>query len=140
MNKTNYKPNNLSNDLIESIKLVSKKCFPLNNGDLLFKEGDEKEFIYLIDKGEVSLIKNNQLNDVELIKQHDGDIVGVDLIFNDAQCEYSALVKKPTLLYKILISDFKSLLIKNNKSSIELIKYLSSLINQMETKRINLTI
>ena len=129
----------LSNDLIERIKSIAKSGISFTQGDVLFKEGEHKEFIYLIEKGMVSLVKdNNESNNkkVEIMNQNDGDIVGVDLVFNDKDCEYSALVTEPSILYKVLIADFKELLSKNSDSSLELIKYLSSLVTKLEKKKL----
>lgn len=136
LNKTN-KLYVLSTDLIERIKSIAKSGISFAQGDVLFEEGEQKEFIYLIEKGVVSLIKDNNESGnkkVEILNQNDGDIVGVDLVFNDKDCEYSALVTEPSIMYKILISDFKELLSKNSDSSLELIKYLSSLVTKLEKK------
>ncbi len=136
MNKRTNKLNALSADLINRIKSLANKGISFAQGDMLFKEGDHKEYIYLIEKGEVALIKDKQEKKVEIMSQNDGDIVGVDLIFNDKDCEYSALVLQPSVIYKVLISDFRDLLTNNNGSSLELLKYLSSLINKLESRKL----
>lgn len=130
------KINTLSLDLINRIKSIAKNNSSLGKGELLFKEGDKKEYIYLIEKGEVSIIKQNNNKNVEVMNQHEGEIVGIDLIFNDNECEYSAVATEPTKLYKVLISDFKEFLSLNNSSSLELLKYISSLINKMENQSV----
>lgn len=138
LNKTN-KLYVLSTDLIDRIKSIAKSGISFSQGDVLFKEGEHKEFIYLIEKGMVSLVKdNNEISNkkVEIMNQNDGDIVGVDLVFNDKDCEYSALVTEPSVMYKVLIADFKELLSKNSDSSLELIKYLSSLVTKLEKKKL----
>lgn len=136
----NNKFNTLSFDLINKIKSIRQPtaCISFTKGDLLFEEGDHKEFIYFIEKGGVSLVKNNteSKEKIEIMNQNDGDLVGVDLVFNDKECEYSALVVEPSILYKVLIADFKDMLTKNNGSSMELIKYLSSILNKLEKKKL----
>lgn len=136
-NKSTNKLNTLSLDLVNRIKSIAKNNSSLGKGELLFKEGDKKEYIYLIEKGEVAIIKQNNNKNVEVMNQHEGEIVGIDLIFNDNECEYTALVTEPTKLYKVLISDFKDFLSLNNNSSLELLKYISSLINKMESQSVN---
>lgn len=136
LNSNPIKINALSADLIARIKSIANKGITFAKGDLLFKEGDHNQFVYLIEKGEVALFKDNHENKVEIFCQNEGDIVGIDLIFIDKDCEYSAMVQKPSILYKVLISDFKDLLAKNNGSSIELLRYLSSLLNKIERKKI----
>jgi CRP/FNR family cyclic AMP-dependent transcriptional regulator len=123
-------------DLINRIKSIAKNDTSLTKGDLLFKEGDKKEYVYLIEKGEVAIIKQNNDKNIEIMNQHGGEIVGIDLIFNDNECEYSAVATEPTKLYKVLISDFKEFLSLNNNSSLELLKYISSLINKMENQSV----
>lgn len=138
LNNSN-KLNALSTDLVNRIKLMANNGISFTQGDVLFREGDHKEYIYLIEKGMVSLIKDNNESSnkkIEIMNQNDGDLVGVDLIFNDKDCEYSALVAEPSVLYKVLIADFKELLSKNSSSSIELIRYLSSLLNKLEKKKL----
>src|SRR5690606_16101249 len=129
--------NTLSLDLMNRIKSIAKNNTSLKQGEMLFKEGDKNEYVYLIEKGEVAIIKHNNDKEIEIMNQHGGEIVGIDLIFNDKECEYSAIVTEPTKLYKVLISDFKEFLSLNNNSSLELLKYISSLINKMENQTIN---
>ncbi|MCB0380330.1 MAG: cyclic nucleotide-binding domain-containing protein [Flavobacteriales bacterium] len=136
MNKSKNKLNALSVDLIERIKSIANKGISFAQGEVLFKEGDHKEYIYLIEKGEVALVKDKQEKKIEIMSQNDGEIVGVDLIFNDHDCEYSALVLQPSIVYKVLISDFKELLSNNNGLSLEILKYLSSLINKLESRKL----
>lgn len=136
MNKSKNKFNALSVDLIERIKSIANKGISFTQGEVLFKEGDHKEYIYLIEKGEVALVKDKQEEKIEIMSQNDGEIVGVDLIFNDHDCEYSALVLQPSIVYKVLISDFKELLSNNNGLSLEILKYLSSLINKLESRKL----
>ncbi|MCC7331944.1 MAG: cyclic nucleotide-binding domain-containing protein [Flavobacteriales bacterium] len=133
---TNY-TNTLSSDLINQIKSIALNNSFINEGDLLFREGDKKEFVYLIEKGEVIIVKDHNQQKFEVINQHEGEIVGIDLIFNENECEYSAIASEPTKLYKVLISDFKNFLSRNNNTSIELLKYISALVNKMESQAIN---
>lgn len=136
MNKRTNKLHTLSVDLIDRIKSIANNGVSFAQGEVLFKEGDHNEYIYLIEKGEVALLKDQRERKVEIMSQNDGEIVGVDLIFNDHDCEYSALVLQPSIVYKVLISDFKELLTNNNGLSIEILKYLSSLINKLESRKL----
>lgn len=136
MNKKTNRRNVLSLELIDKIKLIAKKGVSFAQGDVLFKEGDHKEYIYLIETGEIALIKDKQQQKVEIMSQNEGDIVGIDLIFNDRDCEYSALVIQPSVVYRVLISDFVEFLANNSASSLELMKYLSSLITKLETRKL----
>lgn len=137
MNKKVNRINTLSIDLYNKIKSIANKAVSFTQGDLLFKEGDFNEYVYLIEKGKVALVKENLKHKVELLNQNDGEIVGIDMIFNDNNCGYSALAIQPSIAYRILISDFKDFLTTNNSSSLELMKYLSSLITKIESKNLS---
>lgn len=93
------------------------------------------EFVYFIDDGEVALLKLNKEDDeIELMKQEEGDIVGVDILFKNSLCDYSAVAKKSCKLYKTSIEKFQQILSHQKATSMELMRYLCSLLNQLESK------
>jgi len=122
----------LSKELVDKVKNISKRISTHKQGDFLFREGENQNYIYLIEQGDVSLIKKGLTNSVEIVHQNGGDLVGIDFIFNNSESAYSALVNEQTLLYQVLIDDFKVFLKENNNLSLELIQYISSLIKQIE--------
>jgi len=69
---------------------------------------------------------------MEFMTQVTGDIVGVDILFKDSVCNYSAVAKKACKLYKTSIEDFQKILSNQKGTSLELIKYLCSLIKEVE--------
>jgi len=122
----------LSKELVDKVKHISKRISTYKQGDFLFREGENQNYIYLIEQGDVSLIKKGINNIVEIVHQNEGDLVGVDFIFNNTESGYSAVANEKTLLHQVLIDDFKVFLKENNNLSLELIQYLSSLIKQIE--------
>ncbi|MDT8411564.1 MAG: hypothetical protein RQ875_03805, partial [Vicingaceae bacterium] len=60
-----------------------------------------------------------------------------DLIFDNKKCTYSAIVKTSSELHVVEIEKFKQFLINENSLSLELIRYLSSLIKQIENHSLN---
>ena len=92
------------------------------------------EFVYLIEYGEVTLVKLNGDTKIEIMNQVAGDIVGADIIFKNAICDYSAIANKSCKLYKIAITDFQQILSHQKETSLELAKYLCSLITEMEKR------
>lgn len=132
MNNEKLNITRLSQELVDKIKNISKHISTYKQGDFLFKEGENQSYIYLIEQGDVSLVKKGLTNSVEIVHQNDGDLVGVDFIFNNSESGYSAVVNEQTLLYQVLIDDFKVFLKENNNLSLELIQYISSLIKQIE--------
>ncbi|MCO6498834.1 MAG: cyclic nucleotide-binding domain-containing protein [Vicingus serpentipes] len=121
-------------DLIEEIK-SSSRVFTIEKGDYLFTENSPLEFVYLIDEGEVALLKLNKNNDsIELMNQQGGDIVGVDILFKNSLCDYSAVAKKSCKLYRTSLEKFQHILSHQKETSMELMRYLCSLLNQLESK------
>jgi len=106
----------------------------LEIGDYLFVENAALENVYLIEYGEVNLVKIKFESKIELLTQVEGDIVGVDILFKDGVCNYSAIASKSCKLYKMSIADFQTILSKQKATSLELVKYLCSLIVEMEKK------
>ena len=109
----------------------------IEKGGYLFVEGDSLKYVYIIDEGDVSLIKLNNTDKVELLHQGDGEIVGADLYFTGKECKYSAIANKTTNFYKILLSDFENLIQTQKELSIELIQYLCQLLDRMESNMSN---
>lgn len=127
----------LSKELVDKVKNISKRISTYKQGEFLFREGENQNYIYLIEQGDVSLIKKGLVNSVEIVHQNAGDLVGVDFIFNNTESGYSAVVNQKSLLHQVLIDDFKVFLKENNNLSLELIQYLSSIIKQIENNPLN---
>lgn len=106
----------------------------LEIGDFLFVEDAPLEHVYLIEYGEITLAKLNDDTKIELMNQIEGDIVGVDILFKDGICNYSAIANKSSKLYKTSLSDFQGILSHQKATSLELVKYLCSLITEMEKR------
>ena len=124
----------LSAELIDKVKSITTHLYNYKKGDVLIKEGEKQKYVYLIEKGEVILIKTGLKNTVEIVNQKDGDLIGVDLIFNEHVSEYSAIAKKNTTFYRLLIDDFKKIMLANSNLSLELMQYINSLISSIENK------
>lgn len=114
---------------ILQLKGVLKKY---QQGEVLFKEGIEPKSIFLIIKGVVALVKSGAECNVNIMNHKEKDIVGLDLIFDNKLCSYTAVTSSNCEIYEINIDVFKQFLIDENSMSLELLKYLSSLIKQLE--------
>ena len=90
--------------------------------------------MYLIEYGEVTLVKLNGNTKIEIMTQVAGGIVGADILFKNAICDYSALANKSCKLYRITATDFQQILSHQKETSLELAKYFCSLINEMERR------
>ncbi|MBL1231773.1 MAG: cyclic nucleotide-binding domain-containing protein [Flavobacteriales bacterium] len=126
----------LSKKLIDKVKHIADFFKAYDKGDILFFEGEVPIFVYFLEKGEISLVKSGADCKVEIMEHKKGDIVGLDLIFDNKKCTYSAIVKTSSELHVIEIEKFKQFLINENSLSLELIRYLSSVIKQIENNPI----
>jgi CRP-like cAMP-binding protein len=106
----------------------------LEIGDYLFVEDAALEHVYLVEYGEVTLAKLKDETKIELMIQVEGDIVGVDILFKDGVCNYSAIANKSCKLFKTSLADFQAILSHQKATSLELVKYLCSLISEMEKR------
>ncbi|KJS04188.1 MAG: hypothetical protein VR77_12510 [Flavobacteriales bacterium BRH_c54] len=126
----------LSKELIDKVKHIADFFKAYDKGEVLFSEGEMPTYIYLLEKGEISLVKLGTDCEVEIMEHKKGDIVGLDLIFDNKKCTYSAIVKTSSELHIVEIEKFKQFLINENSLSLELIQYLSSVIKQIENNPI----
>ncbi len=126
----------LSKELIDKVKHIADFFKAYDKGEVLFSEGEMPTYIYLLEKGEISLVKSGADCEVEIMEHKKGDIVGLDLIFDNKKCTYSAIVKTSSELHVVEIEKFKQFLINENSLSLELIRYLSSVIKQIENNPI----
>lgn len=126
----------LSKELIDKVKHIADFFKAYDKGEVLFSEGEMPTYIYLLEKGEISLVKSGTDCEVEIMEHKKGDIVGLDLIFDNKKCTYSAIVKTSSELHIVEIEKFKQFLINENSLSLELIQYLSSVIKQIENNPI----
>ena len=122
----------LSQDLIEKIKSISSEIFTLNKNEPLFKEGDITKYIYFIEKGDVALKKAKDKNEIDFLHLSTNELIGIDSVYNEGYCNYSAFTSTTTSGVKILISDFLVLITEHKVASLELMKYLSSILNRIE--------
>lgn len=127
----------LSKELIGKVKQIADFFKAYDKGEVLFSEGEMPTYIYLLEKGAISLVKSGTDCEVEIIEHKKGDIVGLDLIFDNKKCTYSAIIKTSSELHVVEIEKFKQFLINENSLSLELIRYLSSLIKQIENHSLN---
>lgn len=122
----------LSASSFEKMLQLKGKSKQHQQGEVLFKEGEEPKSIFLIIEGEVALVKSGSEFNVNIMNHKEKDIVGLDLIFDNKLCSYSAVTSSNCEIYEIDVNVFKQFLIDENSMSLELLKYLSSLIKQLE--------
>jgi CRP-like cAMP-binding protein len=128
----NISNSKLPQDLIEKIKSISSGFFNLNKNELLFKEGDITKYIYFIEKGDVALKKIKNKSEIDFLHLSNNELIGIDSVYIEGYCNYSAFTSTSTRGLKILITDFIELITEHKVASLELMKYLSSILNRIE--------
>jgi len=129
---TKKRNNSLSKELMGKIKSISSGVFSLNKNESIFNEGDHTDYIYFIENGDIVLKKNKDDSKISFLELLQGELIGIDCVYNDGYCNYSATATSTTEGVKILISDFKKLITEHKKASLELMRYLSSIVNSLE--------
>lgn len=126
------KNNILSEELMDKIKSIACGVFTAKKNELLFNEGDHTDYLYFIENGDVILKKEKNNQKIVFHELLDGDLIGIDCVYNDGLCNYSAKAKETTKGIKILTSDFLKLIAEHKQASLELMKYISSIVNKLE--------
>lgn len=83
------------------------------SGDVIFAEGDKGDCLYIVEKGEVILLKEDgsRLAPVSMIKS--GEFLGeLSALGSSAQRSATAVAVKPCSVYKIKNQDIQSVLAK----------------------------
>jgi len=124
--------NGLSKELMEKIKSISCGVFSVDKNDSILKEGEQTDYIYFIEDGSITLKKKKNDTEITFMELPKGELLGIDCVYTDGLCNYSAFASSTTKGMKILISDFITLVSGHKKASLELMKYLSSILNQLE--------
>ncbi|NOQ72844.1 MAG: cyclic nucleotide-binding domain-containing protein [Crocinitomix sp.] len=98
----------------------------LEKGETLFNIKDSVSHIYFLKKGELSILKNNQL----IWQSYHDEFIGISSYFNkDLYYSYEVKTNKKSTLLKIAIADFESALQKFPALNKELMKLFNDRIN-----------
>lgn len=124
--------NGLSKELMEKIKSISCGVFSFKKNEPIFKEGELTKYIYFIENGNITLKKNKNENEIPFLELPQGELLGVDCVYTEGMCNYSAFSSSATNGVKILITDFLDLINEHKVASLELMRYLSSILNRIE--------
>lgn len=86
----------------------------LNQGDVLFKEGDKPDFAYLIESGEIQVQAENQGETIYLGVLNNGDLLGEMAVIDNEVRSATAVAKTECVLVKIDKNQFMERLIKSD--------------------------
>ena len=96
-------------------------------GDTLFREGDNGDCMYIIDKGQIDIVKRNKT----LSMFTDGDVFGEMALFEDSPRSADAITSSECALYKILNQDFHAFIFDHPKPGI---RFLYETVQEMSQR------
>jgi CRP-like cAMP-binding protein len=119
-----------SEDILESFTPYVK-IETYNEGDIIFKEGDEGTAMYIIEKGQVEIRKK----DKTLSFFKDGSIFGEMALFENAERSADAVAKTDLTLYLVNNRDFRKFIFEHPEPGVQ---FLYTSIREM-SRRLRLT-
>jgi CRP-like cAMP-binding protein len=102
-----------------------------NEGDMIFKEGDEGTAMYIIEKGQVEIRKK----DKTLSFFKDGSIFGEMALFENAERSADAIARTDLTLYRVNNRDFRKFIFEHPEPGVQ---FLYTSIREM-SRRLRLT-
>jgi CRP-like cAMP-binding protein len=119
-----------SEDILESLTpYVEIETY--NEGDMIFKEGDESTAMYIIEKGQVEIKKK----DKTLFFFKDGSIFGEMALFENAERSADAIARTDLTLYRVNNRDFRKFIFEHPEPGLQ---FLYTGIREM-SRRLRLT-
>jgi CRP-like cAMP-binding protein len=119
-----------SEDILESLTPYVK-IETYNEGDMIFKEGDEGTAMYIIEKGQVEIRKK----DKTLSFFKDGSVFGEMALFENAERSADAVARTDLTLYHINNRDFRKFIFEHPEPGVQ---FLYTGIREM-SRRLRLT-
>jgi CRP-like cAMP-binding protein len=119
-----------SEDILESLTpYVEIETY--NEGDMIFKEGDESTAMYIIEKGQVEIKKK----DKTLFFFKDGSIFGEMALFENAERSADAIARTDLTLYRVNNRNFRKFIFEHPEPGLQ---FLYTGIREM-SRRLRLT-
>ena len=82
---------------------------PLHKNDVIFLQGDEGDYFYLIQSGTCAVIRRNGNEDREIAELHAGQGFGEEALLSKAPRNASVVMKSDGILLRLSQSDFENL-------------------------------
>ncbi len=120
-------------ELAATVSVVEEiDCTP---GEIIIQEGTVGDTMYLVIKGEVSVIKDlGEINEIEIDRIKAGDYFGEMALFEDAVRSVSIRIEEPSRFMVLNKQEFKELVREYPQIALEICKVLSSRIRNLHTK------
>jgi CRP-like cAMP-binding protein len=120
-------------ELAATVSVVEEiDCTP---GEIIIQEGTVGDTMYLVVKGEVSVIKDlGEINEIEIDRIKAGDYFGEMALFEDAVRSVSIRIEEPSRFMVLNKQEFKELVREYPQIALEICKVLSGRIRNLHTK------
>jgi len=120
-------------ELAATVSFVEEiDCTP---GEIIIQEGTVGDTMYLVIKGEVSVIKDlGEINEIEIDRINAGDYFGEMALFEDAVRSVSIRIEEPSRFMVLHKQEFKELVREYPQIALEICKVLSGRIRNLHTK------
>jgi CRP-like cAMP-binding protein len=104
-------------------------------GEIIIKEGDAGDTLFLMIKGEVSVIKDlGESNEIEIDRMRDGEYFGEMALFGDTARSVSIRTEKPSDFMVLYKQEFKEIVREYPQIALEICKVLSGRIRHLHRK------
>ena len=120
-------------ELAAIASVVEEIDYPV--GEIIIKEGNAGDTLYLMIDGEVSVIKDlGELNEVEIDRMTGGENFGEMALFEDTVRSVSIRTEKPSAFMVLHKQEFKELVREYPQIALEICKVLSGRIRKLHKK------
>jgi CRP-like cAMP-binding protein len=103
--------------------------------EIIIKEGDAGDTLFLMIRGEVSVIKDlGELNEIEIDRMTDGEYFGEMALFEDMVRSASIRTEKPSAFMVLHKQEFKEIVREYPQIALEICKVLSGRIRHLHQK------
>jgi len=120
-------------ELAATVSVVEEiDCTP---GEIIIQEGTVGDTMYLVIKGDVSVIKDlGEINEIEIDRIKAGDYFGEMALFEDAVRSVSIRIEEQSRFMVLNKQEFKELVREYPQIALEICKVLSGRIRNLHTK------
>ena len=120
-------------ELAAIASVVEEVDYP--DGEIIIKEGDAGDTLFLMIRGEVSVIKDiGKPNEIEIDRMGDGEYFGEMALFGDTVRSVSIRTEKPSDFMVLYKQEFKEIVREYPQIALEICKVLSSRIRHLHRK------
>ncbi|KAA3647544.1 MAG: response regulator [Bacteroidetes bacterium] len=124
--------------IIESLT-ETRKLYPYDAKEFIYREGDMPQFLYFINRGKVKTYRLNDDMKEYILEVHSaGDFLGYKSLIEDRDYDEYAVPLEKTEIYKIPKLEFLNLIYSNQEVANKMIQMLSKRVTEKEQQLVQL--